>query len=218
MRWLGHAAFSLVSPGGVRIVTDPFDKTVPYPPITLECDVVTVSHEHFDHNGVKGLKGSPRILRAVEGKEVVSIDETVGDVRFRTVPSMHDDEGGSKRGANGIFVIEMPGMTLVHLGDLGHALDEKTVSAIGKCDVLLVPVGGYYTIDGKTAAQVVRSIKPKVAIAMHFKTGHIKDWPISGPEDFESEFSSVKKLAPGEFDVDLSSIKPGEIEVWIPAI
>ncbi|HHY75705.1 MAG TPA: MBL fold metallo-hydrolase [Firmicutes bacterium] len=218
MRWLGHAAFSLVSPGGVRIVTDPFDETVPYPPITLECDVVTVSHEHFDHNGVKGLKGSPRVLRAVEGKEVVPVDVTVGDVRFRTVPSLHDDEGGTKRGPNGIFVMEMPGMTVVHLGDLGHALDEKTVSAIGHCDVLLVPVGGYYTIDGKTAAGVVRSLRPKVAIAMHFKTDLIKDWPISGPEVFEAEFEKVKKLPPGEFEVDLSAVPSGEIEVWIPAI
>lgn len=219
MRWLGHAAFSLVSPNGVRIVTDPFDSSVPYPPITIECDVVTVSHEHFDHNGVAGLKGSPRILRAVVGKDVASTLETIGDVRFRTVASSHDDTGGSQRGPNGIFVMEMPGMTVVHLGDLGHALDEKTVSSIGKCDVLLVPVGGHYTIDGKTAAQVVRSLKPKVAIAMHFKTSYIKDWPITGPEDFEAEWKFVKRLPPGEFEVDLSPNKlSAETEVWIPAI
>lgn len=219
MKWLGHAAFGLVSQGGVRILTDPFDNSVPYPHIALECDVVTVSHEHFDHNGVEGLKGSPRVLRAVVGKEATPLDETVGDVRFRVVPSLHDDKGGSLRGPNGIFVMEMPDMTVVHLGDLGHPLDEKTVSAIGKCDVLLVPVGGHYTIDGKTAAQVVRSLRPKVAIAMHFKTSYIKDWPISGPEDFEAEWKSVKKLPPGEFDVDLSPDKLGpETEIWIPAI
>lgn len=219
MRWLGHAAFSLVSRAGVRIITDPFGPSVPYPPILTECDVVTVSHEHFDHNGVEGLKGSPRILRALAGKEVASVDETVGDVRFRVVPSFHDLKGGSERGRNGIFVMEMPEMTVVHLGDLGHALDEKTVSSIGKCDVLLVPVGGHYTIDGKTAAQVVRSLKPTVAIAMHFKTSCIADWPISGPEDSEAEWKSVKRLQPGEFELDLSPADlREETEVWIPAI
>ncbi|HHX27681.1 MAG TPA: MBL fold metallo-hydrolase [Firmicutes bacterium] len=219
MKWLGHAAFSLVSPAGVRIVTDPFASSVPYPPISLDCDVVTVSHEHHDHNGIDGLKGSPRVLRGLSGKEVAQVDETIGDVRFRTVASFHDGEGGSKRGANAVFVMEMPGMTVVHLGDLGHELDAKAVAAIGKCDVLLVPVGGHYTIDGKTAARVVRALNPRVAVAMHFKTGYIADWPIAGPEEFAAQWSSVKRLPAGEFSVELSPDGPrGDTEVWIPAI
>lgn len=217
MRWFGHAAFSFVSPAGVRIVTDPFDERVPYPPIPVECDVVTVSHEHGDHNAVERLPGKPQVLRGLSGGSVRNLDQTVGDVRFRAVASYHDAEGGAKRGANAVFVMELPGLTVVHLGDLGHELDPQAIRAIGKCDVVLVPVGGYYTIDGKTAAKVVRSLNPKVAVAMHFKTKAIADWPISGPEDFVREWKSVKRVPPGESSLRPADLPP-ETEAWIPSI
>lgn len=217
MRWLGHAAFYVVSPSGVRVLTDPFAASVPYPPISVECDAVTVSHEHSDHNGVQVAKGSPKVIRGLRNKGVAHLKETIGDVTFRTVASFHDAEEGSKRGANAIFVMDFGGLKVVHLGDLGHELKRETVEEIGRCHVLLVPVGGYYTMDGKTAAKVVRSLAPRVTIPMHFRTRYIAEWPISGPEEFLGEWTRVKKLDPGEFPLGMSNL-PGEDEIWLPAI
>jgi L-ascorbate metabolism protein UlaG (beta-lactamase superfamily) len=218
MRWLGHAAFLFTSPAGVRVLTDPFGSSVPYPPLSVECDAVTVSHEHHDHNEVGVVRGPAKILRGLEGQEVKRLSEKVGDVSFRTVPSRHDGEGGAKRGKNAIFVIDVAGLVVVHLGDLGHELSPDTVSEIGRCDVVLVPVGGHYTIDAKAAASVIRSLQPKVAIPMHFNTKYIADWPISGPEEFLSLWPSVvKRLPAGEFQVSSETL-PSNLEVWLPAI
>ena len=215
MKWLGHACFYFTSPGGVRVLTDPFDAKVPYPRPARECDVVTISHEHGDHNCVVDLMGSPKVLRGLdpESKEVRKINEDVGDVRFRTVASFHDPEGGSKRGRNAIFVMDFAGLKVVHLGDLGHPLSPVQVNEIGPCDILMVPVGGYYTVDGKTAAAVQRSLAPRVTVPMHFKTQSIASWPISGPEEFLMGQERVRNIGK-EVDVDRWTL-PEKPEVWV---
>jgi len=215
MKWLGQACFYLTSPGGVRVLTDPFDAKVPYPRPSLECDVVTVSHEHGDHNCVGDLKGSPKVLRGLdlETKEVRRINEAVGDVSFRTVASFHDPDAGTVRGRNAIFVMDFAGLKAVHLGDLGHPLSQEQVKEIGPCDILMVPVGGYYTIDGKTAAAVAKSLSPRVIVPMHFKTELIASWPISGPEEFLTGQGHVRKVGS---EVDLSRwTLPKAPEVWV---
>ncbi len=216
LRWLGHAAFYIESPRGVRIVTDPFGVSVPYPKVGLECDVVTVSHEHHDHNDLTGLGGKPKVFRGLDliTKKVQRLEETVEDVGFRTVPSFHDDAKGTKRGENAIFVIDVAGTKLVHLGDLGHGLDDQAVSEIGKCDILLVPVGGFYTIDGVTAIEVTSRLKPRIVVPMHYKTDHIEDWPISGPEEFLASFNKVLK-APSEGISLLQDCLPHTIEARV---
>lgn len=222
VKWLGHAAFYLVSPAGVRVLTDPFGESVPYPPVSAErdaakCDVVTVSHEHSDHNAVQAAGGAPRILRGLSGNAVARLDETIGDVRFRTAASWHDAEKGAKRGANAIFIMDFPGLTVVHLGDLGHELDDGSAAEIGRCDVLMVPVGGHYTIDAKTATRVTRVLEPRVAIPMHYKTKYTAGWPISGPDEFLSDWARVRRLEPGAFDLDGQDL-PGETEIWAPSL
>lgn len=215
MRWLGHACFYFASPDGVRVLTDPFDPEVPYPKVSVECDVVTMSHEHGDHSSEEGLLGSPKILRGLDPKsnEVRKISETVGDVRFRTVASFHDGESGKKRGKNAIFIADFAGLKVVHLGDLGHCLSQNQVKEIGPCDILLVPVGGYYTIDGKTAAMVAGLLSPRITVPMHFKTEALASWPISDAGEFLATRDLVRNVG-REVNVDRWTL-PEKPEVWV---
>lgn len=219
VRWLGHASFLLKSPGGVSIVTDPFGSDVPYPGISVEAQVVTVSHEHYDHNKVDVVRGKPRVLRGVNPAtgRFQPIKETVGDVTFETLPSFHDDASGKKRGENAIFIVTFPSMKVVHLGDLGHPLSKEILDRLGKVDVLLIPVGGYYTIDGVTARDVVRSISPRVAIPMHYKTKYTSNWPIQDEKSFLEGFQNVKMHSGSEVEIEPSKL-PEKLEIWVLSI
>lgn len=213
MRWLGHACFEIRSPGGLRIITDPFASQVPYPFEPVECDVVTVSHEHDDHNAADRVLGDPVVLRGVDPitRKVNVIDKKIGDVRFETVRSYHDEAGGKQRGENAIFKITLPKLTVVHLGDLGHGIDRSTAEIIGAVDVLLIPVGGYYTIDAIKALAVVSALAPKVVVPMHYKTEHVSSWPIAGVEEFLRLWSGPVRNVSG--DVSLFDL-PEKTEVW----
>lgn len=216
MRWLGHACFYLESPEGVRIVTDPFGPDVPYPPVSVDCDVVTVSHEHFDHNNAAGVGGSPLVLRGVDPvtKRFRKINEKVRDATFRTVFSYHDDDGGKKRGENAIFVIDLAGLVFVHLGDLGEVPDQVVLDEIGRCDVLLVPVGGYYTIDAAQAQMLVDALRPRVAVPMHYKTRYTASWPIAGVDEFLARARNVKRLGSAEIRLTAADL-PDDTETWV---
>jgi L-ascorbate metabolism protein UlaG (beta-lactamase superfamily) len=133
-------------------------------------DVVAITHEHADHNNLALAPGTPKVLRGLAGTDWAKIDETVMGVRIRTINVYHDNTQGSARGKNAVFVIEANGLKIVHLGDLGHLLSPEQVTAIGPVDVLMIPVGGNYTIDPANATQVVNSLKPSVVIPMHYKT------------------------------------------------
>ena len=152
---------------------------VGYPMKELKADAVTVSHGHFDHAHTASCPGA-RVLDA-EGEWFVA-----PNVRLRTVSSFHDDAQGSKRGRNLIFLYELDGLTLCHLGDLGHELDEKTLKAIGPVDLLMLPIGGTYTVDSPTAYQIAQAIRPRVILPMHYKTRVNADWAITGPEAFRA--------------------------------
>ena len=163
--WLGHSSFLIETSKGTKIVTDPYESggyggAVGYAPIDIEADIVTVSHGHSDHNYTKPFKAA-RIVDAV-GK--VSIK----DVGIEGVSSYHDKEKGRARGLNIIFIIKADGLKVVHLGDLG-TLDIDTRNIDG-CDVLLVPIGGTFTLDSAEASEFMERIKPAVTVPMHFKT------------------------------------------------
>ena len=133
-------------------------------------DIVTVSHEHSDHNNVALASGSPKILRGLAGTDWAKVDETIQGVRIRNVNTYHDNTQGSARGKNAIFIVEASGMKIVHGGDLGHLLNQEQIAAIGSVDMLMIPVGGNFTIDAAKATEVVEALKPKVVIPMHYKT------------------------------------------------
>jgi len=153
IKWLGHASFMITSEAGIKIITDPYElrETLTYGEIKESADIVTVSHEHTDHNNVAAVRGNPEIVRGTA---------RVKGIEFKGIPCYHDDGKGQLRGNNTILCFEVDGIRVCHLGDLGHQLNGKQVADIAKVDVLLIPVGGFFTIDAKVAGQVCDKLKP----------------------------------------------------------
>ena len=192
IKYLGHASFIITSDTGVRIITDPYETSpdLTYGEITESAEVVTVSHGHFDHCNVAAVKGNPEVVREAVTREVKGI-------RFEAIPTYHDDAGGKLRGSNTIFCFEVDGIRVCHLGDLGHLLDDRQVAEIGTVDILLIPVGGYYTIDARVATEVCKQLKPRVIIPMHYRTE--KGIPgIAGVDDFLRGKEGVSRLDTSE--------------------
>ena len=208
LKWLGHACFLITSETGIRIITDPYGPVqgVKYAPIKEAADIVTISHDHFDHNAVASVAGKPELVRS-------SGDMTIKGIQFKGVASYHDDSSGKQRGSNIVFCFAVDGIRLCHLGDLGHALDSGQINEIGDVDLLLIPVGGFYTIDARVATQVCNDLKPKVTVPMHYKTPQL-DFPIAGVDDFLAGKKSVKKLDTSEVEFQASTL-PAEAEIIV---
>ncbi|MDP2920398.1 MAG: MBL fold metallo-hydrolase [Dehalococcoidia bacterium] len=190
VKWLGHASFLITSGTGTRIITDPYTAGGPlkYAEIKEAADVVTVSHEHFDHNNIASVAGKPEVFK---GPAPMSVK----DVKFSGVATHHDENKGKDRGNNMIICMEVDGMRVCHLGDLGHNLSSQEASQVGKVDVLLAPVGGFYTIDAAVATDVSNKLQPKVIIPMHFKNDRC-GFPVAGVDEFLKDKKNVT-LAPG---------------------
>jgi L-ascorbate metabolism protein UlaG (beta-lactamase superfamily) len=163
LKWFGHACFLLTSDSGVRVLVDPFNEKVGYALPDAEADIVTTSHNHGDHNYTDVVRG-----------EFLLIDQpgnfSYKGVGITGISSFHDSAEGSLRGKNVIYRFDIDGLSVSHLGDLGHVLSPAQVEEIGTVDILLVPVGGHFTIDASTAVEVVRQLKPTVIVPMHFRT------------------------------------------------
>jgi L-ascorbate metabolism protein UlaG (beta-lactamase superfamily) len=169
LRWFGQSMFLMTSPGGTTLALDPFNGIGYTLPPPLDADLTTVTHEHTDHNN--GALGGSNVIRGLTADGWNDVDQTTGDVRVRSIRSYHDATEGKDRGRNAIFVYEAGGVRIVHLGDLGHQLDDGHVAAIGgPVDVLMVPVGGVFTIDAAGATDVVARLSPKLVFPMHYKT------------------------------------------------
>lgn len=160
---LGHASFKIKGKAAV-LLTDPFDPAMVGLkfPKSEEIDIVTVSHDHPDHNFDAGISGEPFVVHGPGEYEVKGVT-IIG------VPTYHDGSKGEERGTNTVYKFVIDGVNFCHLGDLGHKLTDSQVEAIGDVDILFVPVGGKYTIDAKTAAEVVAQIEPYVVIPMHYQ-------------------------------------------------
>jgi L-ascorbate metabolism protein UlaG (beta-lactamase superfamily) len=184
IRWRGHASF-IIETGFRKIITDPFNETYGYPVNHEVADFVTVSHEHGDHNATDTIAGKPRIIR---GPEQLDID----GISFKGIASFHDMHQGRERGPNIIFKIMAEGIDLVHLGDLGQMLSTEQVQQIGNVDILLIPVGGRYTIDAGEAYQTVSLLQPKVVIPMHYGTPHLS-FELAPLEKFTARYDRIIK-------------------------
>lgn len=158
--WHGHSCFEVND--GVTVVTDPHDgKQVGLAPPSVEADIVLISHNHYDHNCAHVIQGNPKVIET-------TVNEPILAVRTRAFQTYHDESYGRKRGNNRIYCFEVEGVKFLHLGDLGHMLTDDLVSSIGDIDVLFVPVGSVFTIDGEAGWRTVNQIKPKVAVPMHY--------------------------------------------------
>lgn len=185
LQYYGHSCFSLRLEDGTTLVLDPFDKTIPYPVCTAQCDAALITHDHFDHNNVKSLRGDFRVLREVGSYEV-------GSAKITAIPSFHDDVGGAKRGSNLIFRIDAEGISIAHCGDLGHMPNNEQLAALRGLDLLLIPVGGYYTIDTPQAEEVISLIAPRCAVAMHYKVLKTDPNRISTAQRFIEDTGAVR--------------------------
>lgn len=191
LRWHGQSFFSLETSSGTKIVFDPHAIEA-YGRQIVKGDIICVSHYHNDHTQIGVVEAKkPELLVGLKGTpkkaEWNMIDSKVKDVRIRTVGTFHDDVMGMERGKNSIFIVEADGMRFVHLGDLGHLLTKEQVEQIGEVDVLMIPVGGIYTINGSEARKVVAQLKPKKYILpMHYGTRVFED--VLSPDEFLDGF------------------------------
>jgi L-ascorbate metabolism protein UlaG (beta-lactamase superfamily) len=214
--WYGHSAFLLTTLKGVKIIMDPYEPGafgggIMYGPITDTADAVLVSHDHADHNYVAGLRGSPQVINTAGRHEVKGIV-------IEGISSFHDATGGSERGKNIIFTIEADGMRVCHLGDLGHRLSAQEVKAIGQVDCLLIPVGGFYTIDPQEATAVAEQLHPKVLIPMHWKTEKC-GFPIEAVDQFIKGKKGVRRVRGSSFSLTRKGLAAGPgIVVLRPAL
>ena len=201
LKYHGHACFSMQFESGAKIVCDPFDPSVTFAPCTEECDAAIVSHGHFDHNYTQSLCG-----------DFITID-TAGEcevkgAKIRSIPCFHDKECGKLRGTNLVSIIECEGLRIAHLGDLGHMPDESLMAALSGVDVMLIPIGGTYTIDTLQAEALIAELKPRKVIAMHFRTeayeikittceAFRRDMMAAGmPNEIEITEGNISKLPP----------------------
>lgn len=164
--WFGHACFRLRGRDGT-VITDPYSKDIGLSFARPRGDIVTISHDHPGHSFAKGVKGDPKVINGPGEYEIKNVFVT-------GVPTYHDKKGGKERGANTVYVFDIDGMTICHLGDLGHVPTQPQAEALGNVDVLLIPVGGVSTIGASEAAEIVSMLEPQIVIPMHFMHPELK--------------------------------------------
>jgi len=163
---IGHSCFKIqdkAGTDGITLVTDPYDQKIGLKVPNFEADIVTISHDHYDHNNVKALRGNPHVIN-------MAGEYDIKGVSIAGIESYHDNEKGGKRGVNIIYRFEVEGISISHLGDLGHVLENKQLEVLAGTDILLIPVGGKYTLDAKKAVEVISQVEPRIIIPMHYKT------------------------------------------------
>jgi L-ascorbate metabolism protein UlaG (beta-lactamase superfamily) len=175
--FLGHACFRIKGKYS-SIVCDPFTpEMLGYKFPKVEADIVTISHSHADHNNFSAVSG---VRRVIEGPG----EYEVGGVSILGFRSFHDDKGGSERGKNTIYVYELDDLRICHLGDLGHELSNELLENIGNIDILMIPVGGFFTVGPEQAGNIARNIEASIILPMHYFDPDLK-------EDIGSKLATV---------------------------
>lgn len=205
IKWLGHSAFLLTESTGITVITDPFDpQFVGYGFSAPAADIVTVSHGHDDHNYLAGVKNKKQVYDSL-GKF-----EYEGRVHITGIQSFHDDAEGKKRGDNIIYKFGMDGVNICHMGDIGEPCSPELVERLLPVDVLMIPVGGNYTVDAEQAKEYVDRLMPQIVIPMHYKIKHCeldidKADPFVGMFDHEFVEEDVAELELDRVDFDENS-------------
>lgn len=191
--WFGQSCFLIKSYDGVVILTDPFDNKIGYKPYNGFADVVTISHHHFDHDYTKNLSEDTKII---DSTGVFNFQ----NVKIEGIPSYHDKVKGAARGNNTIFVFQVDNLRICHLGDLGYILNDDEINLLGDIDILLIPVGGNFTINAREAAELCRKLQSKIVIPMHYKTSLIS-LPLDGVDKFILEMKNGEKMIENKISI-----------------
>ena len=213
IKWLGVACFLITSDKGLKIITDPYvtDPNIKHAPVKEYADIVTISHEHGDHNHPQDIQGKPEIIRGT-GKHSVKGIEILG------IGSYHDNVSGAKRGLNTIFYFTLDGIRVCHCGDLGHMLDSNALKSIGRVDVLLFPTGGPpQTIDLDQAIMLWDKIKPGVIIPMHFRNPKLT-FPHYSVEDLFKLKPQAIQTGKSEIELTAGKVPTDQIMILEPAL
>jgi len=203
--YYGHSSF-LIEVNGTKILTDPYDASIGYPVRFPEVDIITVSHDHFDHNAIREV---PKFKEVLKG----SIKKEINGVQFESIKWFHDTKQGKERGTIDIFKITGGGISLVHLGDFGDVnVNEEVKTFLKGTNVFLLPVGGIYTIGPKEALKMIEEFKPNIAIPMHYrlKGATLNILPVTEFTKGQN-FRTVKEL-----EVKKENLPQGEIIVLEP--
>jgi L-ascorbate metabolism protein UlaG (beta-lactamase superfamily) len=208
IKWLAHSFFLITSDSGVKILTDPYTlrPDIKHASIKEVTDIVTISHGHSDHNGISGLPGKFEVINSTGTFKIRGIE-------IKGIPAYHDEESGVKRGGNIIFCLEVDGIKICHLGDIGHKLSSGQKKEIGKVDILCVPVGGNYTVDARLATLICSDLNPCITIPMHFKTSKL-GFPIATVDDFIKEKNNVKVSGDSELEINKNEI-PSQMQILV---
>jgi len=208
MRWHGHACFELRD-DNITIITDPHDgKSIGIPVPNLVGDIVLVSHDHFDHNCVRMVKGSGVSLIR---EPILTVEK---GVRIRGTETFHDNCQGAKRGKNIIYSFELDGINFCHLGDLGHTLDNEKMEQLMPIDVLFIPVGNIFTLDVKSAIGLSKKIRAKIIVPMHYRIGGLA-LSIRPVDDFLAGFSEDEIARVGNEVEFKPEDLPEKTEIWV---
>jgi len=200
LKYLGHSAFTIKTKDA-RLLMDPYDASIGMKLPKVEADIVTISHHHSDHDSIDAVSGDPLVVDWPGEYEKSGI-------RIIGVSTYHDAEKGAKRGENTVFVVEADGVRIAHLGDLGHTLTDAKIDEIGDVDVLLVPVGGHYTINAKQAVEVARKVGARIVIPMHFNRPELNTETFGELTDLQTFLREHGTAEPEE--LDQLSLKSGE--------
>ncbi len=196
IQYLGHSSFKLTESTGTSVVCDPYSPEVGFAMKKVSADAVTVSHHHFDHDNVAAVGGNPRIIDKEASYDLPGVE-------INAVKSFHDGSRGKKRGENVIFKFRMDGLDICHLGDLGEACSAELIELILPVDVLLIPVGGNYTIDAETAKEYVDRLMPEIVIPMHYRTKDCRI-DIEKVDEFLDEFDDDSVEISDSSEIELS--------------
>ncbi len=218
IRWFGQSFFQITTSAGTKIVIDPH-AIEQYPRVQVEADLVLITHPHLDHSTLTPItnRDKAKILHGIKvagrRQDWVPIDEKFKDVQVYSLGTFHDKESGMARGKNTVFIIEADGLRICHLGDLGHELSDRQVQTIGTVDVLMIPIGGIYTLNGTDAKKVMAQIKPRrLVLPMHYGTKAFED--LVGPEEFLDGLKNVvRQLDTNEIVLNPAEKPPEEPKV-----
>ncbi len=198
--WLGHSCFRIKGRQAV-IITDPYPPDLGYSLDKQTANIVTVSHQHPSHSYVQGVGDEPKLVTGPGEYEI-------SGVLIIGIATFHDAEGGRKRGKNTVYLMEVDGVSVCHLGDLGHVLTAEQVEEIDNVDVLLLSVGGVSTINAPMAAEVVRQLEPKVVVPMHYKTP-VLSRELAPVEEFLKEMGIEQVNSQPKLSLTRSSLPTG---------